>query len=59
MRRLLHFISLLYPAQWRARYGDEFQALLEQSDPRWNELVNLSKRMVFIYLSENNSRWKT
>jgi hypothetical protein len=32
----------LYPRAWRARYGDELEAMLEQSDPRGTDLVDLA-----------------
>jgi hypothetical protein len=33
MRRWMRIIARLYPAGWRARYGDEFDALLEDVRP--------------------------
>lgn len=41
MRRLLRLAATLYPAHWRARYGREFEALLEDMDPGWPELLNI------------------
>lgn len=41
MTSILQFLSLLYPAQWRARYGVELQAFLEQLDPRPGDLFDL------------------
>jgi hypothetical protein len=38
MRRVLRFLVLLYPRSWRARYGCEFEALLEDAAPRWRDL---------------------
>ena len=34
MRRLVEWGVRLYPAHWRARYGDEFLALIEDARPR-------------------------
>jgi len=36
MRRVIRFLARLYPSRWRKRYGDEFDALLEDapSKPR-------------------------
>ena len=41
MRRLLYLLARLYPRPWRARYGDEFEALLEDIEPRWSDVWNL------------------
>jgi hypothetical protein len=38
MRRLIEWGVRLYPAQWRARYGDEFLALVEDARPRWRDV---------------------
>ncbi|HYA18537.1 MAG TPA: hypothetical protein VEF06_13785 [Bryobacteraceae bacterium] len=38
---MARFLIRLYPAQWRARYGEEFQALLEDAPPRWSSLFDL------------------
>jgi hypothetical protein len=35
MTRLLRIATALYPARWRARYGREFDALIEDMDPDW------------------------
>lgn len=37
MRRSIRWAARLYPAAWRARYGDEFAALLEDVAPRWRD----------------------
>ncbi|MDX2180677.1 MAG: hypothetical protein SFV18_13860 [Bryobacteraceae bacterium] len=34
MKRLSRWLIRLYPMAWRARYGEEFQALLEEMDDR-------------------------
>jgi capsular polysaccharide biosynthesis protein len=31
----------LYPAAWRTRYGEEFEALLEDIGPRWRDVWNV------------------
>ena len=33
MRRWILLAANLYPRAWRVRYGEEFQALLEDVDP--------------------------
>lgn len=43
MRRLIRFAVSLYPACWRARYGIEFDALLEKIDLGWRDLFDVLK----------------
>ena len=43
MRRVLQAASRLYPRIWRKRYGAEFEALLEDVQPRWSDLPDLIK----------------
>lgn len=53
--RLLRLASLLYPRAWRDRYGDEFQALLDDTHPpRWRDLLDLTNGALLMQL-EN---WK-
>lgn len=42
MKRLARFFARLYPAPWRARYGDEFDALLDDSKPGVREAFDIS-----------------
>ena len=41
MRRLMRLAARLYPAAWRVRYGAEFEALLEDMEPRWRDVWNV------------------
>jgi hypothetical protein len=41
MRALLHAGVRLYPARWRARYGREFEALLDQLEPDWRAALDV------------------
>lgn len=41
MRRLLRLVLCLYPAAWRQRYGDEFEALLEQAELRASDVLDV------------------
>jgi len=38
MRTLARFFAGLYPRQWRARYGREFDALLEDVNLTWRAI---------------------
>jgi hypothetical protein len=37
----MRFAVSLYPARWRARYGREFEALVEDMDPGWPDFWNI------------------
>lgn len=41
MKRLARRLVSLYPPLWRARYGQEFEALLEDADLRWRDLFDV------------------
>lgn len=41
MKRLALALARLYPRRWRARYGLEFEALLEDVDLRWPDIFDL------------------
>jgi hypothetical protein len=41
MRRWILLAANLYPRAWRERYGEEFQALLEDVNPGWRELADV------------------
>jgi capsular polysaccharide biosynthesis protein len=41
MRPWIKLATRLYPSPWRQRYGNEFQALLEDMNPGWSELFNV------------------
>ena len=40
---LIRFAASLYPAWWRARYGSEFAALLDDVEPRAGSILNTLK----------------
>jgi hypothetical protein len=43
MNRLLLWAARLYPRWWRTRYGDELEALLEESGPRFRDVWDIAK----------------
>jgi hypothetical protein len=51
MKRIAQFLTRLYPANWRARYGDEFEALVEDSSPGWPGIFDLVKGAIRMQLS--------
>ena len=51
MKRLLRWGVLLYPARWRARYGDELLALVEDLQPRGGDIWDVLKGAVAMRLT--------
>jgi uncharacterized protein involved in exopolysaccharide biosynthesis len=51
MKRATRLLIRLYPATWRARYGDEFEALVEDSSPNWIAIFDLLKGAIRMQLS--------
>lgn len=51
MRGAARFLINLYPANWRERYGEEFQALLEDSAPSFSAIFDLMKGAIKMHLS--------
>ncbi len=43
MKRLVRAAAALYPGRWRARYGAELDALIEEAGGGWRELADVSK----------------
>jgi hypothetical protein len=51
MRRVALILIRLYPATWRARYGEEFETLLEDSSSGWPANFDLLKGAIKMQLS--------
>ena len=51
MRSTARFLIHLYPASWRERYGEEFQALLEDSAPSFSAVLDLMKGAIKMHLT--------
>lgn len=41
MKRAMKFLARLYPSSWRARYGAEFEALLDDISPTFGDLCDV------------------
>ncbi len=54
MNKIVHFAVRLYPSKWRARYGHEFDALLEDINAGFGDLVNIVKGALITQLSRSN-----
>jgi hypothetical protein len=55
MRRWIGWAAYLYPASWRARYGAEFDALLDDANVRWRDLADVLRGAFIMQLTS----WKT
>lgn len=53
-RRLLHLAAHLYPPEWRASYGDEFAALLDDTHPRWRDVFDVAAGGLAMQLRHSN-----
>ena len=51
MRRLRHGAARLYPREWRVRYGEEFDALLDDMPPRWRDVVDITAGALVMHMS--------
>jgi len=51
MRHVVRFLIRLYPANWRERYGEEFEALLEDSPVSFSGIFDLVKGAMKMRLS--------
>jgi capsular polysaccharide biosynthesis protein len=51
MRRAAQFLIRLYPPSWRLRYGEEFEALLEDSPVGFSNIFDLVKGAIKMRLS--------
>jgi TonB family protein len=51
MRTLLRWAARLYPDEWRARYGGEFDALLEDISPSFGDVCDVLANVVRVRVS--------
>ena len=57
MRRRLARVARMYPGLWRARYGEEFDALLEEVDADWRQFFDVLGGALKMQLRHGNA-WK-
>lgn len=57
MKRLAHRLLRLYPAAWRARYGAELAALLDDMEPTARDLFDLTRSAVAAHADDLKERW--
>ncbi|HEX2221961.1 MAG TPA: hypothetical protein VHK06_05500 [Candidatus Limnocylindria bacterium] len=49
--RIARFLLLLYPAAWRARYGEELMTLIEESGTRGTDLLDVARAGIRLRLA--------
>ncbi|MEO8367706.1 MAG: hypothetical protein ABI806_00710 [Candidatus Solibacter sp.] len=54
MRTLVRWAVMLYPAAWRARYGGELEALMEDAGVRGGDVWDLARGAVFMQITTMN-----
>ena len=47
----MKWLMFVYPRQWRARYGEEFAALLEQTNGGWRDALSIVKGAIVMRIS--------
>ena len=52
---MIDWAARLYPRSWRDRYGDEFEALLEEIRPRWTDVLDILKGGISMRILRWNS----
>lgn len=51
MRTILRAAARLYPRAWRARYGEEFDVLIDHLTPRWRDVLNIILGALIMHIS--------
>ena len=54
MKSVARWLIRLYPAEWRARYEQEFEALIEEAGSGWSEIFDLLKGAIQMHDSIRN-----
>ena len=55
MKRLMRAFARLYPGAWRRRYGDEFEAMLEDSGATWRGALDVLRGALMMHLNTRSS----
>src|SRR5690242_20618397 len=55
MKRYLRMAAQLYPRPWRERYGDEFEALLDDAPPTWRDAADIVLGALKVHLTTGSS----
>ena len=57
MKALMRLAAKLYPSAWRERYGDEFDALIEDSGATWPTAFDVWKGAMAMQLRSKSGSW--
>jgi len=58
MRRAIQLAANLYPQGWRERYGEEFDALLEDVKPGWKQFTDVLRGALKMQMTNATIYWK-
>ena len=58
MKRWIRWAARLYPAEWRMRYGAEFDVLLNDATLRWRDLADVIRGAAIMRMTTWMSYWK-
>jgi len=58
MKRWIRLAAWLYPAEWRARYGAEFEVFLGDAPLRWRDLADVMRGAAIMQMTSWMTYWK-
>ena len=58
MKRFVRWAARLYPAEWRMRYGAEFDVLLDDAPLRWSDLGDVVRGAAIMQMTSWMTYWK-
>jgi hypothetical protein len=58
MKRWIRWAGRLYPAEWRMRYGAEFDVFLDDASLRWRDLGDVIRGAALMQMTSWTTYWK-
>jgi hypothetical protein len=58
VKRWVRWAAWLYPAEWRARYGAEFDVFLDDTPLRWRDLADVLRGAAIMQMTSWITYWK-
>lgn len=58
MKRWIRWAAWLYPAEWRTRYGAEFDVFLNDAPLRWHDLADVIRGAAIMQMTSWMTYWK-
>ena len=58
MKRWMQWASRIYPRGWRERYGPEFDALLDDVQPGWRDVIDVMRGALIMRLTTDSGYLK-